>query len=188
MRRRPTRRSWSIIGAVVMVAAASILIVGAADATLAGSSFNTTNGSLTSTTLHDWNPAGSPAGNIGPIDPISCPALGAGTNCGVDRTNSSLDDSFAKGPKEDDLAPAVGAGSIPPNKDDLSRFYINQEKASGNDFLFLAWERTNSLGSAHMDFEFNQSLHAQRERRHQGPLRGRHAGRPSTSVAAAFPC
>lgn len=157
MRRRPTRRSWSIIGAVVMVAAASILIVGAADATLAGSSFNTTNGSLTSTTLHDWNPAGSPAGNIGPIDPISCPALGAGTNCGVDRTNSSLDDSFAKGPKEDDLAPAVGAGSIPPNKDDLSRFYINQEKAGGNDYLYLAWERTNTLGSAHMDFEFNQS-------------------------------
>jgi hypothetical protein len=157
MRRRPTRRSWSIFGAVVMVAAASVVIVGAADATLPGSSFNTTNGSLTSLAIHDWNPAGSPAGNVGPIDPITCPALGAGTNCGVDRTNSSLDDSFAKGPKEDDLAPAVGAGSIPPNKDDLSRFYINQEKAGGNDYLYLAWERTNTLGSAHMDFEFNQS-------------------------------
>ncbi len=158
-RRRPTRRSWSIIGAVVMVAAASVLIVGAADATLSDSTFNTTNGSLTSTTLHDWNPAGSPAGNIGPIDPISCPALGAGTNCGVDRTNSSLDDSFAKGPKEDDLAPAVGAGGIPPNKDDLSRFYINQETGTttGDQFLYLAWERTDLLGSAHMDFEFNQS-------------------------------
>ena len=147
------------MGAVVMVATASVLIVGAADATLSDSTFNTTNGSLTSTSLHDWNPAGSPAGNIGPIDPITCPALGAGTNCGVDLTGSKSDDSFAQGPKEDDLAPSVGTGSIPPNKDDLSRFYINQETGTntGDQFLYLAWERTDLLGSAHMDFEFNQS-------------------------------
>jgi hypothetical protein len=147
------------MGAVVMVAAASVLIVGAADATLSDSTFNTTNGSLTSSSLHDWNPAGSPAGNIGPINPISCPAVGAGTNCGVDLTGSKNDDSFAQGPKEDDLAPSVGSGSIPPNKDDLSRFYINQETGTntGDQFLYLAWERTDLLGSAHMDFEFNQS-------------------------------
>jgi hypothetical protein len=34
---------------------------------------------------------------------------------------------------------------------------VNQEKAGGDEFLYLAWEQTNTLGSAHMDFEFNQS-------------------------------
>ena len=63
---------------------------------------------------------------------------------------------MGQGAKEDDPAPTVVNGSIPPSKDDLSRFYVNQEKADGNDFLYLAWERSNLLGSAHMDFEFNQ--------------------------------
>jgi len=141
------------------LAGVAAFIIAPAGATLTGSSFNTTNGDLTSITLHDWNPANNPVGNIGPIQTITCPAAapGAGTNCGLDLTNSSADDSFAQGPKEDDPAPAVGTGSIPPNKDDLSRFYVNQEKAGGKDFLYLAWERTNTLGSAHMDFEFNQS-------------------------------
>jgi hypothetical protein len=135
------------------MAGAAVFLVGSAEA-LTGSNFNTTNGSLTSLAIHDWNPAGSPAGNIGPIDPINC---NTATNCGLDLTGSSADNSFANGPKEDDLAPNVGTGSIPPNKDDLSRFYVNQEKANNKDFLYLAWERTNLLGSAHMDFEFNQS-------------------------------
>ena len=142
--------------------AGSAVFIAPAGATLSGSTFDTTNGDLTNLLgLHDWNPAGSPsASNIGPIQTITCPATapGAGTNCGLDRTNSSLDDSFTQGPKEDDVAPVVGDGSIPPNKDDLSRFYVNQEKgANGKDYLYLAWERTNTLGSAHMDFEFNQS-------------------------------
>ncbi len=154
-----TRRLW-LSGAVTSVLAlVALLFVNAAGATLSGSSFDTTNGSLTDTSLHDWNPPGSPAGNVGPLQAITCPATapGAGTNCGLDLTGSSSDDSFSMGPKEDDAAPAVGTGSIPPNKDDLSRFYVNQEKAGGNDYLYLAWERTNTLGSAHLDFEFNQS-------------------------------
>ena len=149
------------IGVVTAVIAASLALLAAAAgaAPLAGSTFDAANGTLTDTVDHDWNPAGQPAGNVGPIETITCPstAPGAGTNCGLDRTNSSLDDSFTQGPKEDDEAPVVGTGSIPPNKDDLSRFYVNQEKAGGKDFLYLAWERTNTLGSAHMDFEFNQS-------------------------------
>jgi len=144
---------------MVGAALASLVIFAASAgaAPLTGSSFDAANGTLTDTVDHDWNPPGQPAGNVGPLQPISCPSLGAGTNCGVDRTNSSLDDSFTQGPKEDDEAPVVADGSIPPNKDDLSRFYVNQEKAGGDDFLYLAWERTATLGSAHMDFEFNQS-------------------------------
>ena len=150
-----------LIGVTTAALAASLALLAASAgaAPLAGSSFDAANGTLTDTVDHDWNPAGQPAGNVGPIETITCPstAPGAGTNCGLDRTNSSLDDSFTQGPKEDDEAPVIGTGSIPPNKDDLSRFYVNQEKAGGDDFLYLAWERTNTLGSAHMDFEFNQS-------------------------------
>ena len=150
-----------LIGVTIAAVAASLALLAASAgaAPLAGSSFDAANGTLTDTVDHDWNPAGQPPGNIGPIQAITCPSTppGAGTNCGLDRTNSSLDDSFTQGPKEDDPAPVIGDGSIPPNKDDLSRFYVNQEKAGGDDFLYLAWERTNTLGSAHMDFEFNQS-------------------------------
>ncbi len=143
---------------VFLVLILSLTLVGAASADLPGSTFDVTNGSLTDTTNHDWNPAGSPTGNVGPLQPITCPSSpGAGTLCGLDWTNSKVDNSFANGPKEDDLAPAVGTGSIPPNKDDLSRFYVNSQIQSGKSYLYLAWERTNLLGSAHMDFEINQS-------------------------------
>jgi hypothetical protein len=142
----------------VLAGLAAFAVASAGANPITGSTFDTGNGTLTDTVDHDWNPAGSPAGNVGPIETITCPSTpGAGTNCGLDFTNSSADNSFTQGPKEDDVAPVVGTGSIPPNKDDLSRFYVNKERASGNDYLHLAWERTNTLGSAHMDFEFNQS-------------------------------
>ena len=142
------KRLLVVLAGAAIVSVAIFATAGAAP--LSGSTFDTGNGTLTDLVDHDWNPPGSPAGNVGPIQPITCPAQpGAGTNCGLDRTNSSLDNSFTQGPKEDDPAPVVGDGSIPPNKDDLSRFYVNQEKASGSDFLYLAWERTNTLGSAH---------------------------------------
>jgi hypothetical protein len=162
-RTRRTRRMWTLGATTALIASAILLVAGSATGTLSGSSFNTTNGDLEDSALHDWNPpraagtlSGSDLGNIGPLQTITC---GGSTpaNCGLDLTNSSSDDSFAQGPKEDDLAPAVGAGSIPPNKDDLSRFYVNKENTATADFLYLAWERTNLLGSAHMDFEFNQS-------------------------------
>jgi hypothetical protein len=150
------RASLLLVAGASIVAVVAFSIVTALAAPLAGSSFDTSNGDLTSATFHDWNPATT--GNLGPLQPITCPATaGAGTLCGLDLTASSSDDSFAQGPKEDDLAPAVGTGGIPPNKDDLSRFYVNQEKVGTTDYLYLAWERTNLLGSAHMDFEFNQS-------------------------------
>jgi hypothetical protein len=163
----------------VVLTTAILLLVSAAGGTLpTGSTFDTSNGSLTSTTKHDWNPAGSPAGNLGPVEPISCGTTvpGAGTNCGLDLTGKAVD-SFGKGDnalgqgtKEDDTNVSVVNGSIPPQKDDLSRFYINSEKkpcvasstvncgtSSLHQFLYMAWERTNTLGSAHMDFEFNQA-------------------------------
>jgi hypothetical protein len=50
----------------------------------------------------------------------------------------------------------VVAGSIPNQKSDLTRFYLNQEKTTDS-YLYLGWQRANTLGNANMDFEFNQN-------------------------------
>ncbi len=76
---------------------------------------------------------------------------------GVDKASGSGDNSFGQGTKEDDVTPTVVSGSIPPNKSDLTRFYVANNKGSNDhQFLYLAWERTNTLGSANMDFEINK--------------------------------
>src|SRR5262249_49213241 len=101
--------------------------------------------------LHDWN---------SPVETNNCGNTipGNGTNCGLDLVKSQADDALGQGSKEDDPAPTVVHESIPPSKDDLSRFYVNKEHVGSNDFLYLAWERSNLLGSAHMDFELNQKF------------------------------
>ncbi len=84
----------------------------------------------------------------------------AGLNPGVDLASGGGDNSFGQGTKEDSPNVSVVSGSIPPNKSDLTRFYEASEFVGGNNggnFLYLAWERTNVLGSANMDFEINQA-------------------------------
>ncbi len=81
----------------------------------------------------------------------------AGRNVGIDQPSGRTDNSFGQGTKEDDANVTVVSGSIPPNKSDLSRFYEASEFANNSNFLYLAWERTNVLGSANMDFEINQN-------------------------------
>jgi hypothetical protein len=80
----------------------------------------------------------------------------AGRNTGIDLPSGTGDNSFGQGTKEDDPNVSVVTGSIPPQKSDLTRFYEASEFASGSNFLYLAWERTNNLGTANMDFEINQ--------------------------------
>jgi hypothetical protein len=183
------RRRWLFLCTSAAAIAAAVLIIPSAFAVLGSASFDTSNGNLTpsATNLHDWNPAGLPDSTnpLGPIQPIICgpgttpPTTGtypgtpgSYTNCGVDWLNSSSDNSFTQGTKEDTTGVVVSTGSIPPNKDDLTRFYINTEKlsptttcpgpdgqsnsATGCTYLDMAWERSNLIGSAHMDFEFNQ--------------------------------
>jgi hypothetical protein len=83
----------------------------------------------------------------------------AGLNAGFDLPSGSGDNSFGQGTKEDNPAVTVVSGSIPPNKSDLTRFYEASEIGSNNhNFLYLAWERSNVLGSANMDFEINQAV------------------------------
>jgi Prealbumin-like fold domain len=76
---------------------------------------------------------------------------------GDDLASGKGDNSFGQGTKEDGPNVSVVTGSIPPNKSDLTRFYAANEFVSNNNFLYLAWERSNVLGSANMDFEINKN-------------------------------
>jgi hypothetical protein len=110
-----------------------------AQANLAGSTFEGNDGNLIVNTT-------------GNTDWVNAPARVRGD----DLASGSSDNSFGQGTKEDDPAVTVVTGSIPPQKSDLTRFYVASEFVSGSNFLYLAWERSNVLGSANMDFELNQ--------------------------------
>lgn len=80
----------------------------------------------------------------------------AGLHSGIDLASGSTDNSFGQGTKEDSSAVTVVTGSIPPNKNDLTRFYEASEHAGSSDYLYLAWERAVNIGNANLDFEINK--------------------------------
>jgi hypothetical protein len=140
------RPASGAIAAMALVAACSsasdneIENTGEATAALLGSAFECTDGDLvvTSSASLDW----AKAPNLSKTS---------------DMPSGTSDDACGGGAKEDIENPTIVTGSIPPNKSDLTRFYVSHENVSGQNFLYLAWRRTNILGSANMDFEFNQS-------------------------------
>ena len=70
------------------------------------------------------------------------------------------DDSYKGGAKHDSICPAASTGSIPPNKDNLTRFSVSHETVGNDVYLYLSWQRflsKESSASAHMGFEFNKS-------------------------------
>lgn len=136
-RRRRTR--------IVAVLGSAALIIAAAPSALANLSGSTFEG-------NDGNLAVDTTGNS---DWVNAPNRARGD----DLTSGSSDNAFGQGTKEDDANVKVVFGSIPPQKSDLTRFYVGSEKdvSSGDNFLYLGWERSNVLGSANMDFEINQS-------------------------------
>ena len=78
-----------------------------------------------------------------------------------DIANRAIDDAFGQGTKEDNPLVTITDGSVPPNKSDLTNFYfatqrVESETTYAHTYLYLAWTRTNVLGSANMDFELNQ--------------------------------
>jgi hypothetical protein len=114
----------------------------AAQANLAGSLFEGNDGNLVVDTAGntDW-------ANV------------AGLNTGIDKPTGKTDNSFGQGTKEDNPAVTVVTGSIPPNKNDLTKFYEASEQVAGGDiFLYLGWERLVNIGNANLDFEINHAL------------------------------
>lgn len=75
---------------------------------------------------------------------------------GLDKESGKEDNSFGQGTKEDDPKVSIVEGSIPPNKNDLTRFYVGSEYANGSNFLYLAWERRVNIGAANLDLEINK--------------------------------
>jgi hypothetical protein len=158
MHRFKARRRRAILVAVPLALVTALVGVLAAVAALTNpGTFESGDGNLDPNNAipalaHDWN---------NPVESIDCGEAEdipfAGTNCGTDLKKNTSDNAFGQGAKEDIPNPTVVSGSIPPNKSDLTRFYVNHEKDGTDDLLYLAWERSNVLGSANMDFEFNQS-------------------------------
>ncbi len=58
----------------------------------------------------------------------------AGLNTGIDLSSGSTDNSFGQGTKEDSSSVTVVTGSIPPNKNDLTRFYEASEDVNAASF------------------------------------------------------
>jgi hypothetical protein len=135
IRRRRTRVLCVLgAGALLLTAAPSAV------ANLSGSSFEGSDGNFVVNTSgnYDW---------------VNAPNRVRGD----DLPSGKSDNSFGQGTKEDDANVNVVTGSIPPQKSDLTRFYVANELANGANYLYLAWERSNVLGSANMDFEINKA-------------------------------
>ena len=132
------RRTAFAVGATAVMV---VVLANPAGANLAGSSFEGNDGNLivNTTGKTDW-------------------ATAPNRVRGDDVASGANDNSFGQGTKEDDPNVTVVTGSIPPQKSDLTRFYVASEFASNSNFLYLAWERSNVLGSANMDFELNQKV------------------------------
>jgi hypothetical protein len=128
-------RALSLAVGVTVVLAIALPVL----ANLSGSAFEGNDGNLVVNT----------AGNT---DWVNAPNRVRGD----DLASGQSDNSFGQGTKEDNASVTVVTGSIPPQKSDLTRFYVGSEFASGSNFLYLAWERSNVLGSANMDFEINK--------------------------------
>jgi Prealbumin-like fold domain len=110
-------------------------------ANLTGSTFEGNDGNLAVITAgnHDW---------------VNAPNLTQAT----DTPSGQQDSSFSNGAKEDFTSPGVGDGSIPPNKNDLIKFYTANELASGANFLYVAFTRSATNGNADIDFEINHQF------------------------------
>jgi hypothetical protein len=125
--------------AVTAMVVLTLALVSPGLANLAGSTFESNDGNLVVNTSgnKDWENAPNRVR-------------------GNDLPSGNSDNSFGQGTKEDDPNVSVVTGSIPPQKSNLTRFYVANEFTSNSNYLYLAWERSNVLGSANMDFEINQ--------------------------------
>jgi hypothetical protein len=140
-RNRRTRRLWKIAVTVTALAAFAAVFVAGSSANLPGSTFEGNDGNLVVDTAGNTDWANAPNRVVG-----------------IDQPSGGGDNSFGQGTKEDDPNTVVVTGSIPPQKNDLTRFYIGSEFAGGSNFLYLAWERAVNTGNANMDLEINQKV------------------------------
>src|SRR6266567_4857038 len=115
-----TVASWLFVMALVLG-----MIPSSALANLSGSTFEGNDGNLVVNTAGNTDWANAPNRVVG-----------------LDLASGSGDNAFGQGTKEDNASATVVTGSIPPNKNDLTRFYFASEFAANNhNYVYLAWER-----------------------------------------------
>jgi len=132
-------------------------------AKLSGSNFESSDGNLARSLASpsiDWcSLSQTQLDAIASPDTGKCPAANEAPSLarGIDLASGSQDNAFTNGTKQDDDPPSVGTGGIPPNKDDLVRFYIAHDSTATASYVYLGWERSPSnSASAHEGFEFNK--------------------------------
>jgi hypothetical protein len=130
---------WRLGLALAITTVLALTLVSPGFANLAGSTFEGNDGNLVVDTAGNTDWANAPSRVVG-----------------LDQPSGTSDNAFGKGTKEDDPNVQVVTGSIPPNKNDLTRFYVGSEFANNSNFLYLAWERAVNIGAANMDLEINQ--------------------------------
>src|ERR1700750_267437 len=142
-RRGRGRRLWVVGATLFATAVFGVVFVASSGASLSTSPFEGSDGNMVVDTAGhtDW-------------ESLSPPVL----RTLVDVPSGTSDNSFTGGSHEDDPNVTIATGSIPPNKNDLTRAYVASETISGETFLYLAWERQpNPNGSANVDFELDQN-------------------------------
>jgi hypothetical protein len=138
-RGRRVRRFWKLAVVASALVVLAVVFVAGSSANLVGSSFEGNDGNLIVNTP-------------GNTDWANAPSLVTG----IDQPSGTSDNAFGQGTKEDNPNVTIVTGSIPPNKNDLTRFYISSEFSGGSNFLYLGWERAVNIGNANLDLEINQ--------------------------------
>lgn len=138
LRLRRGKRHVALLASITVIAGVVLVAPGFG---VPGSDFESTDGNLVVDSTKDWE---SFAGQVA---------------IGQDKPSGATDDSLGQGSKDDSTTPTVTTGAIPNNKSDLDRFYVATENVGafpGKDFLYLAFTRNNTLGTANISFELNK--------------------------------
>ena len=144
LRRQSARRWWLLGTTVLALVAFAVVFAAASGADLTGSTFESIDGNL----IVDGGAGHTDWANV------------VGLRTAIDQPSGATDNAFGQGTKEDNPNVTIVDGSIPPNKNDLTRSYLASETVGAQTFLYLAWERAVNTGSANLDFELDQNATA----------------------------
>ena len=159
------RRRFLLFVPLTLVAALVLAIAAAAGPVSNASGFEGDDGNLApqAPINFDWNSFAPTTWTGTAPDRTAAKTVSGWAFTGLeDAQNTTSDDSFAGGTKQDNNCPTVNTGK-PPNKDDLERVYVTSKTVNGDVFLALSWTRipqNTTSPSAHIGFEFNQGTTA----------------------------